>query len=728
MTTLSPFLLKASYYTLDTLFNTARADIRVHNTERIPDGPVLFVVNHFTRIETIFLPYIVKKYSGRVPLSLAHHSFFSGAFGSLMEKLGAISTKNEHRDRLLTGALLTNHTPVIIFPEGQMIKDKKIIEKGKFIVYNAGIRRPPHTGAARIALWSEIVRQRLRLLSEQGNDEARTAILEHFALTPEEGDEIIKQRTAIVPLNITYFPLRARNNAINGLVSRFMKDMNERFVEELEVEGTMLIDGVDIDINCGDPQYLDEMVSKDKKIRNYINSTEPVLDLHQINSRLPLKKHSLALMQEYMGAIYRMTTVNHDHIFASLASAMTRTRIPEWEFRARAYLIIQEMQRITLTSHHTALAKKQNFLLSGDSSHHLESFLRMAEERQLLRRENGMIVKEHRFFSGPTEFHTLRRDNPVEVLRNEVEPIRTLSKVLFQHRFLPPFLLKRKIRTLFIKKDLETYQRDRRRYQEKEHPHPDSVGRPFLLHRAFNTRGVVLIHGYMAAPEEVRPLAESLYRRGFSVYAPRLRGHGTAPEDLAERTWEEWYDSVNRGLIIMKHLVPHVSIAGFSTGAGLALLQAARKPHAFDSLISISAPLRLQNIASRFSSTVDVWNNFLKKVKVEKGRMEFISNTPENPDINYHRNPIHGIHQLGQLMDTVRKNIADITIPALIIQGSEDPVVNPKSADEVFQSLSSEQKELVRIHSKRHGIVRGDTLHGIADFCSAFLDRTMSEG
>ena len=82
--------------------------------------------------------------------------------GEFMDRVGAISTADQNRDAILIGALLTDSHPVIIFPEGQMIKDKKIIEKGKYMVYNTGIRRPPHTGAARIALLSQFMREKIR--------------------------------------------------------------------------------------------------------------------------------------------------------------------------------------------------------------------------------------------------------------------------------------------------------------------------------------------------------------------------------------------------------------------------------------------------------------------------------------------------------------------------------------------------------------------------------------
>ncbi len=103
--------------------------------------------------------------------------------------------------------------------------------------------------------------------------------------------------------------------------------------------------------------------------------------------------------------------------------------------------------------------------------------------------------------------------------------------------------------------------------------------------------------------------------------------------------------------------------------------------------------------------------------------MEYIPNVPENPDINYPRNPINGIYELGQLMKVVESNLSAIKIPALIVQAENDPVVNPLSAEEIYKKISSKDKKLLRIKSSRHGIVRGHELKEVAGEIITFLDR-----
>jgi len=56
---------------------------------------------------------------------------------------------------------------------------------------------------------------------------------------------------------------------------------------------------------------------------------------------------------------------------------------------------------------------------------------------------------------------------------------------------------------------------------------------------------------------------------------PRLRGHGTSPQDLAERSYQDWLHSVDRGYAIMSSICRGWWWC-FSTGAGLALHLAAR--------------------------------------------------------------------------------------------------------------------------------------------------------
>lgn len=704
----SGFLKGVTKLALRALIKATKADIRTHGEENLPAGPAVYVVNHFTRMETFFLPYVIEKAAGMDLYALAHFSFFSGAFGRYLESLGAISTRDPERDRIMTGGLLRGDHSCMIFPEGQMVKDKKLIERGKFMIYNAGIRRPPHTGAGLLALRTEFYRAKLARFLETGYEEGVNRYMEYFGMdSREKAMECAGKECVIVPVNITYFPIRARNNIVNRLARVFVEKLPERIEEELEVEGTMLSEGVDIDINFGPPIDPREYLSG-RGYDNRVRDRALYLSGEEMKRGLRFGSEAAALMKRYMESIYALTTVNHDHVFAGILQRYRKKRISLQDFKNRAFLALDRIREIPMQSSHTSLGLKQRYLLTDDPHGRFESFMDAAKSDGLIVEEGGFIHRNRERFSKVYEFHDIRRDNIVEVLGNEIEPLSSVAGAIGSVMRLPSCLVRRRIRNMFLEMDRRIFESDYERFFLERESKPMNIGRPFFLRRFFSGKGILLIHGYMAAPEEVRALGEYLYRAGYTVYGVRLRGHGTAPEDLAGRKWEEWYESANRGYIVLKNTVKKMAVAGFSTGAGVALYQAINKGGAFRCIVSINAPLKVNNIGSRLASTVVLWNSFLDRLRVGRGKMEYVKNDPENSHINYFRNPVSGVAELEKFMDVVEKNLKDLRVPALIVQGSKDPVVNPVSGLEIFDRIGGTDKELCRLYAERHGIVNGE--------------------
>jgi esterase/lipase len=252
---------------------------------------------------------------------------------------------------------------------------------------------------------------------------------------------------------------------------------------------------------------------------------------------------------------------------------------------------------------------------------------------------------------------------------------------------------------------------------------PRHIGEPYLLHQAGTNRGVLLIHGLMAAPDEVRQWADFLYSQGYTVYAPRLAGHGTSAADLQQRSYSDWIDSVNRGHAILKTCCEQIVVAGFSTGAGLALHQALTKPDAFAAVISISAPLKFKSISSGFAEHLDHWNSLMRTAGIKRLRREFATNHPDNPHINYFRCPVWSIVQVKALMKKVYRTLPALSIPALIIQADNDPKVSGRSGRKIYDRISSPDKTYREVHFHLHGIVRGEISRDVFAEVATFLNR-----
>lgn len=254
------------------------------------------------------------------------------------------------------------------------------------------------------------------------------------------------------------------------------------------------------------------------------------------------------------------------------------------------------------------------------------------------------------------------------------------------------------------------------------------IGAPFLLHHPESRDAVLLIHGFMAAPYEVREWADDFFSRGYTVYAPRLAGHGTSAVDLAGQNYGSWIDSVEAGYEILAQCSERIIAAGFSTGAGLALHQAISHPHRYHAVVSVSAPMKFKGLSANLSETMELWNQTAGTLKLWSFQKHFARNHPDNPEINYHRCPIHSFNQVKALMLSVYQGLPGLSIPVLVVQGNRDPKVSPKAGKMIFDRVRAREKEYVEIDYHLHGIVRGavgtSVFSAVANFLSGLEDKT----
>jgi esterase/lipase len=484
-------------------------------------------------------------------------------------------------------------------------------------------------------------------------------------------------------------------------------------------EGSMLISGVDIDICFGDPILIGECMQC-SPIEADIKTTERIDFDDPIRSKDNMRKEALKLMQQYMAAIYRMTTVNHDHLFASILKAMPFKKLDKNDLRRRVFLAAIHLKRNPHLYLHRSLAEDQLHLLSDDRFGKVNDFITIALEKGNLKKKNGRLFKDHSKFSSPYDFHRARIDNPIDVIANAVEPLTEVQRKIRCLARQPAFWVRRQVAKYLLREAVAEYETDYKTFFVKGESKPIEVGRPFLIKGISRNIGLLLSHGYMAAPPEVKELAVYLGRKGYWVYAVRLKGHGTSPDDLANRSYLDWAASIDRGYAIISTICKKVVVGGFSTGAALALHLAARVPDVAG-VFAVAAPMRLKDFASKFVPAVDMWNRLMDKAHVG-AKMDFVENKPENPHINYRRNPISGVREIERLMDDLEPKLPRLKIPALIIQSRRDPVVDPKGSRRIFELIGSPDKEYVLFNLDRHGILLGEGSERVYNAIGGFLN------
>ena len=683
--------------------NLSRINVRIHDQNKIPTGSIIFVVNHFTRIETLLLPYHIYNLTHVPVWSLAHHTLLEGPMSSYMEKAGAVSTRNPDRDRLIVKTLLTGETNWIIFPEGRMVKDKSASTRPPIFSLRRSKRRSAHTGAANLALRTEFYRMRLRHLLTENPVEAKRLqdMFEIKNLAP-----VLNGKTWIVPINLTYYPLKARENVLSTLANHFNNNISEKLREELLTEGTMLFEGVDIDIRIGEAIPVSELLTS-SLIKKDMYSKRPFNFDDKLPSLPEMREKATNLMHRFMDDIYKMTTINHDHLFASLLRALPFNKISEADFRRRVFLLTDLVPEKALVSCHQSLEFGQVALLTDDRYHKYRDFLEQARESGVIRVENGFLLRNSTNLSGEREFQRVRIENPLGVAANEVKSLECLKHRVRLLAWLPEMLIRHRVAEVLQRQADEQFEADYRQFHHSVESKERSIGAPFLLKGSSRRLGIVLMHGFLATPREVLELAKFVHDKGFWVYCVRLRGHGTSPEDLATRNGDDWIESVDLGYALLKSICKQVVVGGFSLGGGLALNAAVRLSD-LAGVFAVSPPFRLLSLPSRLASAVTTWNRAMNTIHWHGATKEYVDNSSERPLINYQRIPIAALAEMEHFMSDLEQQLPEIKIPTLIVQGDHDPLVDSEGTAHIFNRIGSESKKYLPLDFSRHGIVSGE--------------------
>lgn len=733
---------------LTLLEKALKVNIKLHGEKgRIEEGDI-FVFNHFARFETFIPQYLIYQATGAFSRSVASPEFFGDdAFTRYLLSLGALPTDYRGLLPFLAAEILRGRK-VVVFPEGGMVKDRRVLDHaGRYSVYSRSRdeRRKHHTGAAVVALAIDAFKTVVREADRRGEEERLIAWTRQLALPGvDELRRVVARPTTILPCNITFYPIRIDENMLQRFAGFLNRDLSPRAIEELLIEGNILLRDTDMDLRMGDPvrpadrwTWWDRLLlqSVGRRARSWedffsLPSGPGWWDGRWLDRRD--HAHSLAIRDAYMVGVYACVTVNMSHLASRIILRMVESgleRVDAADFHRTLYLAVKRLQGEPSVSLHRSLQNPDAYagiLVDQCPCFAWRHFLEIAGAEGLVEATEG----RYRFLPKLREeqaFDKIRLENLVSVYANEVAPLAAVTRAVGSALDSAGGLRKDELAQLRFDDQLRAYRWDLAAFRKPRH---EAVNReeqftedaaPFLSIPANGVQkiGVLLIHGFTASPAEVRPLADRFISLGYPCLAARLKGHGTSPWDLLERSWEEWFASVREGYEILSAFAERVCVVGFSAGASLGLLLAADPPDGLAGMAAVCTPLLWQDNAMKLVPVVHGANRFFNQFGVAGGVFPFHHDEPEHPRINYIQKPIKAIYELQQLVGEMRDALARVRCPVLLVQSTEDPVVDPESADLIYQGLSTNRKRLLLIPSARHGILYegvGETHEKILEF------------
>lgn len=711
-----------------------RVNIRLHDPEQRLENGQIFLFNHFARFETFIPQYLIHQRTGAYCRSVASREFFSegNVFSNYLLGLGAVP--NNYPNLLpFLGAEIFRGRKVIVFPEGGMVKDRRAIDdKGEFNIYSraAKERRKHHTGAAVLALTLDAFKTGLLELEKANAVDHLSRWAANFGL--DGVDALLaeaRRPTLVVPSNITFYPIRVSDNLFGKLAEFFSKGKGKlrNLSEEFLIEGNILLKNTDMDIRLGIParahqswswwerKILSHLLRKTESLEEFFRKEIVASTLEDRLLHICVGRHVFSVRDAYMREMYTNVTVNLSHLASQLILSLIgagKTEIERKRFDRILYLAVKAMQKHANVHLHDSLRNPDAYEgILEDRCEGLEQFISSATMAGLLAVDGEQysflpkLREEH-------DFDKIRIENPIAVYANEVAPIPQVKQALEGAMEKADRLSAREWAEASFDDMLLSFAWGKKQFTDprydqinKQETATENAEPYLLLPENSNGLGIVLVHGFLASPAELREFGQRLFQAGHPVIGVRLNGHGTSPWDLRGRAWQNWMEPVRKGYRILSAFADRVCLVGFSSGGALSLILASEAPAKLAGVVAVSAPLKFMNRNMIFVPFVHGANRVTRWMSTMEGIMPFRENDSEHPHINYRHMAIRGLFELRRMVDEMERRLPKIACPVTLIQGDEDRIVNPKSLELMYKKLATKEKTARRVPSTRHGIL-----------------------
>ena len=207
--------------------------------------------------------------------------------------------------------------------------------------------------------------------------------------------------------------------------------------------------------------------------------------------------------------------------------------------------------------------------------------------------------------------------------------------------------------------------------------------------------GVVLVHGYTGSPSSMRPWAEYLNQKGYTVRVPLLPGHGTKPEDLSQIKWQEWPEKVESELDELRKNCKKIFICGFSMGGGTTLHLATKHSDKITGIILVNPMIHLPFIGTKLAY-------LLSRIKKYRSSAGDDIKRPGVTQGGYEVMSTEGIYQILQMLKYTRANLHRVSVPMQLFHSVDDHTLPVSNTEIVMKRVGSLSKERIELTNSFH--------------------------
>jgi carboxylesterase len=224
--------------------------------------------------------------------------------------------------------------------------------------------------------------------------------------------------------------------------------------------------------------------------------------------------------------------------------------------------------------------------------------------------------------------------------------------------------------------------------------------------------GCLLIHGFTGSPYEVEPLATFLDQHtDWKLVSPTLPGHGERL-DLKGIKHTEWMEHAEKELQQLLKTCKEVYIIGFSMGGLIASYLSVK--YDIQKLVLLSA-------AAHYLNFKQLWKDI--KLLVKEGLQGNLANNElyNRYHFKIRKTPISSAQEFRKVVRVVRPLLKRVEIPTFIAQGEKDGIVPPRSAQYIYENISSNEKSMFYSSKAKHLICHSEDNNELFEKILLFL-------
>ena len=234
--------------------------------------------------------------------------------------------------------------------------------------------------------------------------------------------------------------------------------------------------------------------------------------------------------------------------------------------------------------------------------------------------------------------------------------------------------------------------------------------KPFFFEEG--KRAVLLLHGFTGNSSDVRQLGRFLQKKGYTSYAPQYEGHAAPPEEILKSSPYVWFKDVLDGYqYLVDQGYDEIAVAGLSLGGVFALKLSLNRD--VKGIITMCAPMDDKSSSTIYDGFLEYARNFKKYEGKDQATID---------QEMEHFHPTETLEGLSATMKGVKDQVDEVMDPILVVQAEQDKMIDPQSANYIYETVESDDKDIKWYANSGHVITIDKEKEQVFEDIYAFLE------